>query len=109
MKIELMGVELDVRLVSPEQLDDAYGAYTNMQELIILDETLKEKQLQRVLLHELVHATLNLTGVSEILEDSQQEAVCVALENLVPLITKQVFTKTLEELQACQLASNNLN
>mgnify|MGYP003145543508 CR=1 FL=1 len=63
--------------------DDCYGYWQNDKKAIILDTRLTGKRLLETLRHELLHAALDLSGVSFIeTKGYPEEATVRALENL---------------------------
>ncbi len=63
-------------------LEDCHGAYKHDSALIELDTALPEDRAWQVLLHEMVHAYLTISGVAELMDIRLEEAVCRALENI---------------------------
>ena len=48
-----------------------------------IEDSLSESEAEVIFLHEVVHALLGVTGVSEVLADDHEEAICTALESLL--------------------------
>lgn len=57
---------------------DGYFDTSNCE--IRLNSTLPIQRIKQVLIHELTHAIMDITGLSDILTDEQEEAVCKANE-----------------------------
>jgi hypothetical protein len=72
-----------IRVILDDDLDD-HGMYVHDTKKISINPT-KEDPLA-TLLHEAVHAALAVGGLSEILEDKLEEAVCRAVELIAPNI-----------------------
>lgn len=56
---------------------------------IYLDKTLKGEALERVLLHEVIHAILAMSGIGshdEVLKPEVEEQICLVLEHQLHLI-----------------------
>ena len=83
MKVRVFGRELKVKIV--DSLEDGdFGQYIESEQTIkIAKKCFKRKGFAKaVLVHEMVHAILGIGGLAQILSDTQEEAICVALEEL---------------------------
>lgn len=92
MIVNLMGRSIQIKLVSKKALKkitgdngDTVGYYSPPEAVIYLDKTLDAEARRRVLLHELMHATISLSGITHLLEDKMEEAICDVAENWVML------------------------
>lgn len=86
MNISLLGRQVAVLTVSAESLsritnDSNSIGYFDGKSIYLLN-TLEGETKNRVLTHEVVHAILNISGLSNLLEDNLEEAICDAMESL---------------------------
>ena len=72
-----------IRVVLNEEMEE-HGLYYHDSRKILINPT-KEEPLAS-LLHESIHAALAIGGLSEILDDKLEEAVCRAVEMIAPNI-----------------------
>lgn len=72
-----------IRIKQDVDCDD-HGRYYHMQKLIIVDPDKEDPHAS--LLHEAMHAALAVGGLSEMLDEKLEEAICVAAEMLAPNI-----------------------
>ena len=88
-KVTVAGVVLRVEWAD---MEGKWGDYDNDKHLIRLSKSLKKEKPDMAvatLLHEMVHASLRLTGVSEVLGDDNEEAVAVNIECIyLPAVEK---------------------
>lgn len=101
LEIPVLGRKISVRFVSDKELNrlandtDCVGLYDGNAETIYLSSSITHEHSRRVLLHELTHAVLNITGLSMLLEDKQEEAVCTAFEGFLESFRSEEVTKFL--------------
>lgn len=105
-KIVVLGEVIDIRLVSEEEVAkkigadpdsfDSYGCYVPIDRTIYINKSLEPDQIRKTLIHELIHANLSISGLSNILEDKLEEAVCTALENMYNLFNNKEFVNELQ-------------
>ncbi len=99
MELSVLGRKILVRFVSEKELDKLgsdtglLGLYTRGH--IYISTSVPNAEVKRVLLHELVHAFLDVSGVSHLLKGPQEEAICNSLEGLLGLFQDDSFTKFL--------------
>lgn len=55
---------------------------------------LEEAAFKRVLLHEITHALFALSGLTHMMDDKLEEAVCDVSEHLVDLFSNQKFVES---------------
>ena len=84
--IEIMGTIFTVRYLQVLKDEDGTNLSGDMNGndrliRINLSQHSHDEILERTLLHEIIHAVLHMSGQSEILKDSTEEAIVVALEN----------------------------
>lgn len=86
MIADLLGRKIPVNLVSRITLtaisedEDTLGFFDG--DAIYVLKTLHPEKQKRVITHEIVHAILSISGLSNLLEDSLEEAICDAMETL---------------------------
>ena len=84
MKVTVLGTEIEVRV---EELQDLHGHFDADKLLIRMDT--KRKQQSETFLHEVMHAALFVSGLTEIMGEEREEAVVRCLEHaLFPLYGK---------------------
>lgn len=71
---------------------DDHGRYYHMQKLIIIDPDKEDPHAS--LIHEAMHAALAAGGLTEILDEKLEEAICCAAELLAPNIYWKVPKKS---------------
>jgi hypothetical protein len=84
--ITIFGHKIKVRIVPylEDNGDELYGAWSYDSKTIYLQ---KGCDWRSVLLHEVIHAILSLSGAGEGLTMVREEALCIALEHaLLPLL-----------------------
>ena len=99
--ITILGQKFNLKFVTKETLrtkcgenhDMYYGAMELVPRNIYINRDLTGEQLQRVLLHEMIHAYLGLAGLTEFMSSKLEEAICCALENQVDLFTNTKFNE----------------
>lgn len=84
--VKVLGKRIKIKIKELEDSD--HGGYSHDDKTIYLsDDEDQMKDRWATLLHEMVHACLTISGVSEVLGIDREEAVCRAIENLAPLLT----------------------
>lgn len=77
--VEILGKK--VKVVSKELEGDLIGRFQDEPELqITLCPKLSKKQKERVLLHEMIHAFMFLTGISVLISGELNEAITLSAE-----------------------------
>jgi phage tail tube protein FII len=71
------------KITHPKAVDkaDSYGETVGAERTIKIKAGLEDEMYEDTLLHELLHAILYTTGHAELLEEAQEEALVVCLEN----------------------------
>lgn len=91
-----MGQKIEIENASKGVLRELSGSkktigFFDPQALTIyLDASLPSDQRRRVFLHELLHASLGLSGMQNLLTDRQQEALCDLVENWQSLFEEKI-------------------
>lgn len=67
--------------------DPVHGYFDEMQSAIYVNSDLKLEMYERVLTHEITHAVLSISGLSELLKSNLEEAICTSMENLITLMS----------------------
>lgn len=86
MTVKILGRDIyiyvipDGDLVKMTATEDCTGFFKD--DRIYLANSLQEDQRKRVLIHELCHAVFSISGLTNLLEDELEEAICDALETL---------------------------
>lgn len=87
-----MGKQFKIKPISLKKLkkiasdiDTVWGYFDEMADTIYIAKALKGTKYERVLLHEITHAVLSITGLSNLLKSKLEEAICDSMENLVTL------------------------
>jgi hypothetical protein len=72
-----------IRIILDPHSDD-HGRYYHMQKTIIIDPDKEDPHAS--LIHEMMHAALAAGGLTEILDEKMEEAICCAAELLAPCL-----------------------
>jgi hypothetical protein len=72
-----------IRIILDPHSDD-HGRYYHMQKTIIIDPEKEDPHAS--LIHEMMHAALAAGGLTEILDEKMEEAICCAAELLAPCL-----------------------
>jgi len=86
-QIRLLGRNIPIHYVSSTEIDklakdkEILGYYCNSTQSIYINKTLKGKHAERVLRHELMHATLDISGLTNLIDDKLEEALCNVMES----------------------------
>lgn len=76
-----------------KDIKDNHGEYSSDNKTITIDEA-AEVNTTATLLHEILHAILDISGTGELLKLKEEEAIVKSIENgLVPLIKSGFFDK----------------
>lgn len=74
--IDIPNIDLD----KMAGIEDCWGLFKG--DSIYLATSLTGEQRKRVLIHELTHAVLAISGLTNLIEDKLEEAICDAMESL---------------------------
>lgn len=104
-EIKLLGRRILIKHVPKSQLrdldpvdgEDDIGHYDPNEKTIYLWSGLGPEAEKRVLLHEATHAVLDICGLDGVLGATHEEAVCVAMENLLELFQDKKFVEAMSE------------
>jgi hypothetical protein len=97
LEIPILGRKISVRFASDKDLanlakdSECWGYYEN--EVITLSSSLNHEHARKILMHELAHAVLKISGISNLLEEKQEEAICDAFETYVDVFRDEEFIK----------------
>lgn len=75
--------------------EQLWGFYDETTQAIYVSSDLNPVAYKRVLMHEITHAILTITGANCVLKEDKEELVCTAMENMVSLFLDKQF---LEEM-----------
>src|SRR4051812_15118830 len=103
MIVKVLGREVKIKLTTKAELtklveageEELYGYFSPDLATIYIDAALDVETKRRVVLHELMHATLYLSGISHFLKSKQEEAICDVTENWVDLFRDPNLVKGL--------------
>lgn len=102
MDIKVLGRTVSIDVVSSKTLKTLSGDDNNLGFFdgtrIYLLATLNKDQKKRILTHEIIHAFLHISGLTNLLDEKLEEAICDSIENLVDSDYQGVL---------CQLTSSN--
>lgn len=77
--------------------EEVLAWYDNEEDVIYVWSGLEGGVFKRVLMHEVAHVILRVSGLSNILEDKMEEAVCDAFEGMADLIQDRKFVEFMNE------------
>lgn len=88
-----MGKKFAIKYVPHKELErfvdkdeEIYGYFDEVPGIIYIDNSLDKAVQDRILIHELVHATLSVSGISNLLKSNMEEAICDVMENWIDII-----------------------
>jgi hypothetical protein len=81
IQVPVLGIPFDVHFVEEVDKDHSMGECDGPERAIKIKHAQTPEMLESTLLHEVCHAILYTSGISELLEENQEEAIVVALEN----------------------------
>lgn len=90
METKILGRTIQIRFVNDRELSalaedtDVLGLYTEGK--ISLSSSMDEERAKSVLMHEVAHAVLGLSGLSQLLDKNMEEAICTAFETYIDVI-----------------------
>lgn len=97
--MKILGREIAVEYCSTTRLSilandpEAVGYFDGST--IFIKQSLTKDEKARVFLHEVMHALLGITGLTYLLEDKMEEALCNLSESYQVLIKDEEFNKHL--------------
>lgn len=100
LEIPILGRKIGVRYVSDKELQ-TIGNDTDLlgffhRNTIYISTSVTGDQAKQVLLHELAHAVLDITGLTNVIEDKQEEAICTAFESFLEVLRNRKLTEFLK-------------
>lgn len=81
--------------VEPDRDGSLEAYFDPFNNTIYIYKGLDAEGYKHTLLHEIVHAYFCLSGMTELLEEKQEEAICMLLENMLPLFQDKKFVEHL--------------
>lgn len=101
-EITVLGQKVKVKFVSAKQMakldtNDVHGYFDIGPREIYVAKDPDKELMKRTLIHETVHAYLDISGISQIMTEQQQEGICTLLENMIDLFRDGVFLGEMEE------------
>lgn len=93
-QVTIMGKKIKIKYVD-ELPDDVHGLYHESTDLIEIkwDEP---DFMVRVLFHEMMHATLAIAGINQMLQLKLEESICAAFENLTSVLKLDPKSKAIK-------------
>jgi hypothetical protein len=76
-----MGVPFTVKHPQSVDKEKSYGETQGFERLIKIKDSLKGEVYEATLMHEIIHAILHTSGISEMLGEELEEAIVVSLEH----------------------------
>jgi uncharacterized Zn finger protein len=77
--------------------DDTLAWYESSDDTIYIWSGLEGRVFKRVLLHEIAHVMLSVSGMTHLLSHKQEEAVCDMCENFLNLFEDKKFVGWINE------------
>jgi len=95
-RIQVKHVALpELREIYPDPAEEILGWFSQSDSCIYLWSGLEQDAYKRVLLHELTHSYIAVSGLSNLISDDQEEAICDLFESFVEQFQNK---KLVEEL-----------
>jgi hypothetical protein len=87
-EVEILGrrcpITWDASLKADPGEVPAWGEYERHECRISIDKRVPDVEFRlRTLIHEMVHAGLDVSGLTEFLEDKMEEAICTVMEQVI--------------------------
>lgn len=76
--IEILGKCVSIYI---REIDGAFGEFDSTKNSIYIDPHQTEREMNRTLFHEMIHAAFFYSGLDEILQQDHMEAICKMLEH----------------------------
>ncbi len=90
MTIDLLGRKVPINLIEQSELHAIAGDKVSIglfsKGEIFVVKTLPPDELKRVLVHEIVHAVLEISGANNVIPNKTEEMIATALESLSPYL-----------------------
>jgi len=100
MNIKIFDRIVSVQMIDPEEMEkeEAYGlAYNECGNNVVkLQSNLNDENLKRILIHELVHVCLDITGATEMFSEKEEDLIATSLEG-IGIIVPDVIVKELRK------------
>lgn len=77
-EVKILGIPFKIKIV--DDLED-YGETNGPENVIKLNKKFSRDKMESTLLHELVHAALYVSGLSQVLDDKMEEGIAICVEN----------------------------
>lgn len=96
-KIEILAVSKKDLLEKKQEFADSdeevWGWFCPIERRIYIYSGLEEASFKRVLLHELTHVLFAISGLTNVIDDKMEEAICDLNENMLDLFSNKEFLK----------------
>jgi hypothetical protein len=79
--VDVLGQKFKIRYKHEDDMEDCLGITFTASREIWLQDGLPADQMRRVLIHEITHAILGISGITEKLNPQLEEAICCAFES----------------------------
>lgn len=97
MRIKILGKPIEVvRVKKGKKNKGEYGCFHDIQEKIEVRSDLTGRPFKRTLMHEIWHAYMDTSGVSQVLDEKQEEMLCHLAENFIDLIEDRTFQRLMK-------------
>lgn len=96
-QIKILGRRVKLQFT---HIEDAYGEFSELPHTIKIQEGLSPEILPQVLIHEMVHAALAISGIStHHINESVEEQICTVMETAVPDIMNALRRFKVEDFE----------
>lgn len=86
-QVRILGRRVKLQFVAG--MEDHYGEFTELPHTIKIREGLSPDVLPQVLIHEMVHAALAISGISTYqIDEAAEEQICTVMETAIPDIMR---------------------
>lgn len=80
--VQILGQKVKINEVKPS--DDSHGEYKDLAQTIEVNQGITDEAYRRLLIHESVHAGLDISGISAFLNNiDAEEAFCTLMERFL--------------------------
>lgn len=105
MKIKVLGYPVKIKFRTVKELskkygdtkdDNIYGYYSAVTREIEIAKDISRDSMKRILVHELQHALLGISGTTNRLNDDEEEANCDLSENWLEIFKDKTFKRLIK-------------
>jgi len=87
-KISVFGENFNIKFVTLNLSEHELGECNCMTKLIQIRPGLTKELTVKTIAHELTHAAIGISGLTELLSPAQEEAICIVNEHLLFVFTE---------------------